>query len=188
MRIKTSNIKRFIFKYFSKIFIPIFFDKKYLKGKYFEENNLGWVWAWKAVIFQKVFRVNSHIPWPVTHASVYGDYKKIKFHIEDINNFQSIGCYFQTMGGEITIGKGSLIAPNVGIITANHDAKNLSEHTKGADVVIGDNCWIGMNSILLPGVVLGDYTIVGAGSVVTKSFEEGHQVIAGNPAKVVKKL
>ena len=43
-----------------------------------------------------------------------------------------------------------------------------------------------MNSMILPGVVLGDRTIVGAGSVVTKYFPEGNCVIAGNPAKVIK--
>jgi acetyltransferase-like isoleucine patch superfamily enzyme len=45
-----------------------------------------------------------------------------------------------------------------------------------------------MNAMILPGVHLGDNTIVGAGSVVTKSFPEGNVVIAGNPAKIIKKL
>jgi carbonic anhydrase/acetyltransferase-like protein (isoleucine patch superfamily) len=45
-----------------------------------------------------------------------------------------------------------------------------------------------MNSIILPGVVLGIRTIVGAGSVVTKSFPDGYCVIAGNPAKIIKTL
>ena len=45
-----------------------------------------------------------------------------------------------------------------------------------------------MGSIILPGVVLGDYTIVGAGSVVTKSFKDGYCVIGGNPAKIIKRL
>jgi acetyltransferase-like isoleucine patch superfamily enzyme len=58
----------------------------------------------------------------------------------------------------------------------------------GKDVVIGNKCWIGMNAMILPGVHLGDNTIVGAGSVVTKSFPEGNVVIAGNPAKLIKKL
>lgn len=45
-----------------------------------------------------------------------------------------------------------------------------------------------MGAIILPGVVLGDYTIVGSGAIVTKSFEEGYQVIGGNPAKLIKKI
>ena len=45
-----------------------------------------------------------------------------------------------------------------------------------------------MNAVILPGVELGEKTVVGAGAVVTKSFKEGHCVIGGNPAKLIKKL
>jgi len=45
-----------------------------------------------------------------------------------------------------------------------------------------------MNSVILPGIILGDHTIVGAGSVVTRSFPEGKIVIAGNPARLLKKI
>lgn len=55
-------------------------------------------------------------------------------------------------------------------------------------MIIGENCWIDMNSVVLPGVMLGPRTTVGAGAVVTKSFPEGHSIIAGNPAHVVKEL
>ena len=48
--------------------------------------------------------------------------------------------------------------------------------------------WIGMNSVILPGVTLGPGTVVGAGSVVTHSFPEGHCVIAGVPAKLIRNL
>lgn len=57
---------------------------------------------------------------------------------------------------------------------------------QGKKVVIGDKTWIGMNCLILPGVVLGPNTVVGGGSVVTKSFPLGHCVIAGNPAKLIK--
>ena len=67
------------------------------------------------------------------------------------------------------------------------DINDLSKHQNGKDVVISEDCWIGMNSVILPGVVLGKHTIVGAGSIVTKSFD-GNCVIAGNPAKKIKDL
>lgn len=76
----------------------------------------------------------------------------------------------------------------MGLITTNHKKENLDEHEKGKNIVIGEKCWIGMNAVLLPGVVLGDNTIVGAGSVVTKSFPQGSCVIAGNPAQIVKTI
>ena len=59
---------------------------------------------------------------------------------------------------------------------------------KDQTIFIGDNCWIGMNAIILPGVsISGVNVIIAAGSVVTRSFEDSNVLIAGNPAKVVKK-
>ncbi|MGG0307051.1 acyltransferase [Priestia megaterium] len=96
------------------------------------------------------------------------------------------GCYIQGLG-TIRIGDYTIIGPNVGIISANHSLKDYRLH-KLDKVIIGNYCWVGMNSVILPGVELGDHTIVGAGSVVTKSFKEGHCILAGSPAKVVRKL
>lgn len=83
---------------------------------------------------------------------------------------------------------GSYIAPNVGIITSNHDLYDLDKRMPAQNVKIGKKCWIGMNSMILPGVELGEHTIVGAGSVVTKSFKKGNCVIAGNPARKIRDL
>ena len=55
-------------------------------------------------------------------------------------------------------------------------------------MVIGDECWIASNAVILPGVHLGKHTIVAAGAVVSKSFPEGWCVIGGIPAKVIKRL
>ena len=75
----------------------------------------------------------------------------------------------------------------MGIISANHDVYDYRSHKKGI-TKIGKYCWIGMNSVILPNVELGDHTIVGAGSIVTKSFSEGYCIIAGNPAIIIKHL
>ena len=78
------------------------------------------------------------------------------------------------------------MGPNVGIIAINYDVNDPDKYVDPVDVWIGDYCWIGMNAIVLPGVILGPHTVVGAGAVVTKSFEDGYCVIVGNPAKKVE--
>jgi acetyltransferase-like isoleucine patch superfamily enzyme len=99
---------------------------------------------------------------------------------------QQSGCYIQGRG-RVFIGDYVGIAPNVTIISGNHDLCNQDVAVK-KETIIGDHSWIAANSNIMAGVVLGPRTIVGAGSVVTKSFPEGYCVVAGNPAKVIKTL
>ncbi|MBU4537187.1 MAG: acyltransferase [Weeksellaceae bacterium] len=96
------------------------------------------------------------------------------------------GNYLQGAGG-IEIGNYVQLAQNVGVLSSNHDLYDQRRYNN-AKVVIGDYCWIGMNSVILPGVTLGVRTIVAAGSVVTKSFPDGFCVIGGTPAKILKEL
>lgn len=96
------------------------------------------------------------------------------------------GCYIQG-AGTIRFGDYVQLAPNVGILSANHDLYDQRRYNV-APIVIGDYSWIGMNSIVTAGVTLGPRTIVAAGAVVTHSFPEGFCVLAGVPAKVVKYL
>lgn len=136
-------------------------------------------------LWQLLARNDGKRYWPVHSSSKVGDAAKIKPGV-DVCPGYSPGCYIQTQG-YITIGDYTKIAPNVGIITGNHDVYDVNTHTEPQDVVIGDYCWIGMNAVILPGVSLGDFTTVAAGAVVTKSFE-GYAVIGGAPAKVIKNL
>ena len=171
-----------------KVVAPLFFDRQYLRGRHFEQSAIGWSWVFRALWFQKILGFNRSIPWPVNpHVSI-SRHQNVVFDVDDLNNFQSPGCYFQNFGARIVIGRGTYIAPNVGIITANHDFRDLDLHLPGEEVSIGEDCWIGMNAVILPGVRLGCKTIVGAGSVVSHSFPEGNCVIAGAPAKVIRSL
>ena len=164
------------------------FEPKYLKGKYFQHwYSRGWLWTFKAIFAQKIGGKNRKACWPIASTCTVISPENIIFDPDDLNNFQSYGNYFQAMG-TIEIGSGTWIAPNVGLITANHDVYDLTKHVEPKPIRLGKRCWIGMNSVVLPGVELGDDTIVGAGSVVTKSFSQGKCVIAGNPAKVIKYL
>ena len=63
----------------------------------------------------------------------------------------------------------------------------MKEQIGTEPVIIGKNCFIGCNALIFKGVVLGDNCVVGAGSVVTGQFED-NCVIAGNPARVIRKL
>ena len=169
---------------------PLFYKRKYYYGRCFQGNfggiaAPGWRWICIDVMGR---RFNPCVPWPCSPQIRVGNYKNIHFHPDDINNFQGTGNYFQALDGHIYIGRGTWIAMNVGIVTTNHSTENPDEHESGHDVVIGEKGWLGMNSMILPGVTLGDHTVVGAGSVVTKSFPEGNCVIAGNPARKIREM
>ena len=96
-------------------------------------------------------------------------------------------CTFFGRGG-IEIGNDVFIGPKVNLITINHDVNpDNRSATYGRRIVIEDKVWIGINSTILPGVIIGYGAIVGAGSVVTKNVEP-MTIVAGNPARVIKKI
>ncbi len=90
----------------------------------------------------------------------------------------------------VYVGDHTMIGPNVTIATAGHPIlPRLREEgiQYNVPVRIGRNCWIGAGAILLPGVVIGNNTVVGAGSVVTKSLPSD-VVAVGNPCRVLRPI
>ena len=87
----------------------------------------------------------------------------------------------------IYIGEKTLIGPRVQILTTTHPVQ-AKERLKGVSIAkpirIGKGVWIGAGAILLPGVEVGDYSVIGAGSVVTKNIEANVTAV-GNPCKVI---
>lgn len=117
----------------------------------------------------------------------YCDYGK---HIEVGKNFfANYNCTIIDVA-KVTIGDNCQMAPNVAIYTAGHpvhpDTRN-SLYEYGVEVTIGDNVWIGGNSVILPGVHIGSNTVIGAGSVVTKDIPDW-VVAGGNPCKVIRRI
>jgi acetyltransferase-like isoleucine patch superfamily enzyme len=85
--------------------------------------------------------------------------------------------------GGLEIGNNTDIAREVIIWSMTH-LFNTDHSAVIKKVTIGEDCWIGSRSQILPGVILGNGVVVGCGSIVTKSFPE-FSIIAGNPAKVI---
>ena len=93
-------------------------------------------------------------------------------------------------GGGVEIGDNVLFAPNVGVYTAGHPL-DVERRNAGLEyaypVKIGNNVWIGADVSILPGVEIGDNTVVGAGSVVNRSLP-GNVLAAGNPCRVIREI
>lgn len=94
--------------------------------------------------------------------------------------------------GSITLGDDVVMGPDVVIMATSHEYKridipiSLQGEAVEREVKIGNDVWIGTRVIILPGVEIGDHSIIGAGAIVTKSFPP-YSIIGGNPAKLIKK-
>ncbi len=90
--------------------------------------------------------------------------------------------------GQIQIGKRVMFGPSVTIATVGHPINpDMREYMYTAPVTIGDNCWIGANVTICPGVSIGKNSVIGAGSVVIHDIPE-NTVAAGNPCKVIREI
>ena len=124
---------------------------------------------------------------PVITAPFYCDYG---FNISIGKNFYTNYNVTILDGAKVTFGDNVFIAPNCVFSTAGH-AIDSEQRSRGLEIAlpitVGDNVWIGTNVSVLPGVTIGNNTIIGAGSVVNKNIPEG-VIAAGNPCKVIRKI
>ncbi|PWJ51861.1 Acetyltransferase (isoleucine patch superfamily) [Faecalicatena contorta] len=105
------------------------------------------------------------------------------------NFYANHGCVILD-AANVTFGDNVFIAPNCGFYTAGHpvspDLRNRGlEYARS--ITVGDNVWFGGNVSVMPGVVIGDNTIIGSGSVVTKNIPSG-VIAAGNPCRVLRNI
>jgi acetyltransferase-like isoleucine patch superfamily enzyme len=139
----------------------------------------------KTWFYQKVLGFNRRAYWPVHYRSTINQFTNIVIGIGSAPGLAP-GCYIQGRG-RVVIGDYVGIGPNVGIISGGHQVFDLRAGTPGF-IKIGHYSWVGMNSVILENVELGDFTIVQAGSIVKKSFKQGYCVIGGNPAVLIKEF
>lgn len=90
----------------------------------------------------------------------------------------------------VTIGKDVFIGPNCSMMTAIHPLRYQDRNTlreRCLPIVVEDNCWIGSDVTILPGVTIGTGSVIGAGSVVTKDIP-ANVIAFGNPCKVIRQI
>ncbi len=112
------------------------------------------------------------------------------YNIEIGENFYSNHNLIILDCAKVTIGDNVLIGPNVGIYTVGHLLHyelRTQEYEYAFPITIGDNVWIGGNVVMNPGVSIGENTVIGSGSVVTKDIPS-NVIAVGNPCKVLREL
>lgn len=124
--------------------------------------------------------------WEVDSRSEISAVRNIYPGISDTPGKAVPGCYFQGRNGLITGGY-NYYGPNVCIVSANHDPTDLTKPLPGKPTMIGAYNWFGFGCAVMPGVQIGDHTIIGANAVVTKDVPS-YSIVAGNPAKIIKRI
>lgn len=103
------------------------------------------------------------------------------------NVFINHACSFLDMGG-IIIGDNVLIGPKVNLVSENHPIDPSQRNALiGKPIVIKNNVWIGAAATILPGITVGENSIVAAGAIVTKDVP-ANTIVAGNPAKFLRQI
>lgn len=176
--IKSGNLYKAVRR------IGLFF-LRVLAGTGFSSPEFSVRLQFKHFLVQRLVGFNRHVPWPVHWTSKVLCPEKIKRGTRCPG--LAYGCHIDGRNG-IHIGENVWIGPRVSLISMNHDVYDYNKYILNSAIVIGRNSWIATGAIVLSGVVLGEHTVVAAGSVVTKSFPDGDQVLAGNPARVIRKL
>ncbi|MDL2248064.1 sugar O-acetyltransferase [Bacteroides sp. OttesenSCG-928-J23] len=120
-------------------------------------------------------------------APFYCDYG---YNIEVGNNFFANHNLVILDGAKVTFGDNVFVAPNCGFYTAGHplDATQRNQGLEYAyPIKVGNNVWFGAQVAVMPGVTIGDNSVIGAGSVVTRDIPSG-VVAVGNPCRVIREI
>jgi len=171
-----EKIDFLIFGHFINYFYPDYYRPKYGYIKYYKL-------FFHYLIPQKLFRLNPKANWPVHFTSkVISPEKILKGIICDPGD--NPGIYIQANNG-IILGSNVGFGAGTKIISSIHSHNNHSKHDKAPSIIIGNNVFVGANSVILPSVKIGDNVVIGAGSIVVKDISS-NSIAIGNPCRVIK--
>ena len=142
------------------------------------------------------------LPWPGSRFAEIAK-KKIILLLKDVKGLQfnyGFSIFYGNISGKdiflsnsyildyapVIFGEQVIVGPDVKFITSTHELNNFNIVT-AKEITIEDNVWLSMNIIVLPGVTIGKNSVIGAGSIVSKSIPS-NVLAAGNPAKVIKTI
>ena len=184
-------IKRLLLIFYNVVFrkgYNTFYWKKQFKG--FGNNSKI---AYPALLQNTQFIEIGHDTTILSNARIQNFYPKTGETIIKIGSSCFIGFNISLLNASrIEIGDNVLFASNVLVTSENHgmnpesDIPYMDQTLSSQPVIIEDGCWIGEKVCIMPGVTIGRKSIIGAGSIVTKSIP-GYCIAVGNPAKVIKK-
>jgi acetyltransferase-like isoleucine patch superfamily enzyme len=154
----------------------------WLRWFYPRAKGMGYSYLLTCFFPQKILRINGRTPWPVHFTSRVFGLKNIS-----VGNNTAPGLspnnYIQGRCG-IIFGNNVRLGPGVGVISANHALDDYDMWQSMPPIVIGDNVWIGMNAVVMPGTKIGNNVVIGANSVVTNNIPDD-SIAAGVPCKVI---
>jgi acetyltransferase-like isoleucine patch superfamily enzyme len=144
--------------------------------------------AWNAValcFFQRVLGINRGVPWPVHWSSSIPSPRDGLLVCRSPSTWvgHSPGVCIDA-GNGVALGQNLLVGPGAKILSSVEG----NGGAEGGRVVIGDNCWLGANAVIMPGVRLGNHVVVAAGAVVNESFPEDDILLVGQPARMAGRL
>ena len=119
----------------------------------------------------------------------HGRPERLRIHETAIVN----NALFNVSGGTITVGEYAFFGHDVAVLTGTHDIEKFGRERQlafprsGRDVVIGDGVWLASHTLVLGPVTIGEHAVVAGGSLVREDVEP-YTVVAGRPAKVIKKI
>lgn len=171
-----EKIDFLIFGTIINLFYPEYYRPKYGYQKYY-------LLFFHYLIPQKLFRLNPKARWPIHFTSKVVAPQNIKKGIL-CDPGDNSNIYIQANNG-IIIGSNVGFGAGSKIISSIHSHHNHSIHKKAPPIIIGNNVFIGANSVILPSVNIGDNVVIGAGSIVTINIPS-NSIAVGNPCSVIK--